>query len=983
MRIMRVLFSVTLGLVGTAALCASATADGFQMDKMETDDLRLLYFDPPQTYLTPHVGRSFHNSMEFQKEIFEWTPWDKTTLLLKDFMDYGNAAARSSPNNAMVIDVAPLSRTFETFTASERIYALMNHELVHVATMDVWNKSDDRWRRFFFGKPMPEADHPESILYNYLATPRNRVPRWYLEGSAVFLETWMGGGIGRAQGAWDEMVFRSMVRDEAHFYDALGLVSEGTAVDFQVGVNAYLYGTRFMSYMALTRSPEQVIEWLKRGEGSKRYYSSQFKKVFGQSLSSAWDDWIKWEHDFQRENLKAVKQFPITPSEPLTDRALGSISRAFVDPANGDIIGAFRYPGVVAHLGILSVGDGSIRRLSDIKGPMLYRVTSLAHDPSTNRVWFTADNYNYRDIMETDLVTGKTRMLIKDARIGDITFNRADKTLWGIRHLNGLATLVRLTGTFETWNQVHTFAYGEVAYDLDISPDGKLISMSMGEISGKQTLRVYRTEDFLAGTPEELIRFEPGTAVPEGFVFSPDNKYLFGSSYYTGVSNIYRIDVATGDWEAVSNAETGFFRPIPREDGSLIVFEYTGQGFRPVTIDPVPLEDASAVKFLGNEVIKAHPSLEAWAVGSPKDVPFEEMITDRAKYRPFREIRLGSAYPVVEGYQGYGAYGWHFNFEDPMQFHRLKITASYTPDEAVPSDERFHASVEYRGIGWYARYWHNDADFYDLFGPTEKSRKGDAFMAGYEKAIIYDKPRELTFKTDVAHYTGLNALPGNQNVQVGASDITTADVSLHYTHTKKSLGSVDHEKGFRWTVAAGGADAFDETVGQLNAGLDFGFALPWRHSSLWLYNSGGVSTGSTTNPLTNYYFGGFGNNFVDDGDEKRYRESAAMPGFEIDEISAGDYLKATLEWNLPPVRFRKVGTPALYLGWMRPALFGGGLIAEPGNLSERTLLNAGAQLDFHFTLAHGLPMILSVGYAAGFEDGDKLGEEVMISLKIL
>ena len=91
-----------------------------------------------------------------------------------------------------------------------------------------------------------DEDHPETILYSYLVTPRVSVPRWYLEGSAVFMETWMSGGLGRAQGAYDEMVFRSMVRDEAHFYSPLGLVSEGTHVDFQVGVNAYLYGTRFI-----------------------------------------------------------------------------------------------------------------------------------------------------------------------------------------------------------------------------------------------------------------------------------------------------------------------------------------------------------------------------------------------------------------------------------------------------------------------------------------------------------------------------------------------------------------------------------------------------------------------------------------------------------------------------------------------------------------------------------------------------------------
>ena len=63
---------------------------------LETENLRLLYFDPSETYLTPYVGRSFENALAFQRRIFDWEPWDQVTLLLKDFGDYGNAAARSS-----------------------------------------------------------------------------------------------------------------------------------------------------------------------------------------------------------------------------------------------------------------------------------------------------------------------------------------------------------------------------------------------------------------------------------------------------------------------------------------------------------------------------------------------------------------------------------------------------------------------------------------------------------------------------------------------------------------------------------------------------------------------------------------------------------------------------------------------------------------------------------------------------------------------
>jgi hypothetical protein len=155
-------------LLATLLACvlpSQVAADPFVLDVLETDDLRLLYFDPLQTYLVPHVARSFHNSLEFQRHILNWTPWEKTTVMLTDFSDYSNASAGVVPNNSIGMDVAPLSRIFETFSASERVYMMMNHELVHVATMDGWNEQDKWWRQVFLGKPIPEQVHPESILY--------------------------------------------------------------------------------------------------------------------------------------------------------------------------------------------------------------------------------------------------------------------------------------------------------------------------------------------------------------------------------------------------------------------------------------------------------------------------------------------------------------------------------------------------------------------------------------------------------------------------------------------------------------------------------------------------------------------------------------------------------------------------------------------------------------------------------------------------
>jgi hypothetical protein len=952
------------------------------LSQIQTEHMRLLYFDPAETYLVPYVARNFENALPLQEQIFGWRPWEPVNILLKDFGDYGNASARASPNNAVLLDIAPVSIAYETFSPGERFFTLNNHEVTHVALMDVWNERDAFWRRFFAGKPTPVQEHPESILYNYLTTPRVHVPRWYHEGSAVFMETWMAGGFGRAQGAYDEMVFRAMVRDDAHFYTPVGLDSEGIFIDFQVGANDYLYGTRFFSYLANTYSPEQVIQWLRRDPDSEAYYSSQFRHVFGRRLDDVWNDWIAWEHTFQQANLAAINAYPLTQTTPLAPRALGSVSRSFIDPRTGNLIGGFRYPGVIPHIGVLERGTGDIHRLTDIKGSMLYRVTALAYDPSTNTAWYTADNYAYRDIMQLDVATGHERMLLRDARIGDLVFNPQDRSLWGLRHLNGFVTLVRIPEPYTGWNQVLTFPFGRVPFDLDISPDGTMLSASVGEVDGAQSVQVFRISDLLAGGAEPMERFDLGASTPEGFVFSPDGRYLYGSAYYTGVSNIFRYELGTHDLQAVSNAATGFFRPIPQADGSLVVYEYTGQGFRPTIIQPTPVNDLGTVRFLGAEVAANHPIVTTWGAGSPARVPLDQMITDRSHYVPREEMRLGAMYPVVEGYRGQAAYGYHVQFEDPLQFNQLQATLSYSPDSDF-EDQDWHVNVAYHTLNWRFEFRHNGADFYDLFGPTERSRAGDMAGVGYRHSFIYDPPRQLDFDVELDYYTGLDTLPDAQEVATTFSELTSFAASLVYKNQTASLGAVDHERGWGWNLNVGADNANGETFPSVRGGVDIGVPLPIPNSSVWLYTSAGAIGGDESSPLGSFYLGAFGNNYIDDRAIKRYREYESLPGFDINEIDARSFARVIGEINLPPLRFEGWGVPTIYLSSMRTGIFVGELLAEPAVGDERSLQTVGIQTDWNFTIAHRLPMVLSLGYAEGFEDGERSGSEALISLKIM
>jgi hypothetical protein len=955
-----------------------------QLATVETPQVRLVYFDGSGTYLVPHTARAFLNALQFEARLFGFEPSEPISVLLADFSDAGNAAAGAVPRNVMAIQVAPLNFAFETIAANERMTTLMNHELVHVITMDQAAGADRAFRRVFRGKVAPVSEHPESILYWYLTAPRVAAPRWFHEGIAVFVDTWMAGGLGRAQGGYDEMVFRAMVRDGVPFYDPLGLVAEGTKVDFQVQANSYLYGTRFMTWLARRYSPEKLIEWVSRGEGSRAYYASQFARVFGMPLEEGWQAWIEDERAFQQANLEAIRRYPLTPYSDVTARPLGSVSRAFVDAGAGAIYAGVNYPGAVSNIARISLKTGAVERLVDIKGPLIYTVTSLAWNPADRHLYYTTDNGAHRDLVRLDPATGRTAVLQKDLRAGDLAYNAADRSLWGIRHLNGLASLIRIAPPYTDWERVLTWPYGTVMYDLDVSPDGTRISASFGEISGRQDVRVFETAALRAGSTTPLARFDFDTAVPNGFVFSPDGRYLYGSSYYTGVSNIFRYDLEARKLDALTNTDTGFFRPVPLGENRLLAFRYTGRGFVPALIDPAPLDDVSAITFFGERLISERPVLKAWMLESPAKVPYDTVEKTTGVYGLGGRLRPESIYPIVEGYKGTASLGAALNFSDPLLLNRLRVTAGWSPGGSLPAAERIHLSAAYERYDWRAQASLNDADFYDLFGPTKAGRKGYAALLGHRHALVYDEPRRLELDLSGRIAGNLDRLPEYQNVQVDVRTLVTLRAALGYSYVRNSLGHVDDETGRKWSLELRSDIVEQEIVPRLHGTFDHGVGLSPGHSSVWLRTAAGYSPRPSTHPFASFYFGGFGNNYVDRGDEKRYRQVESFPGAELNAIPGRTFAKAMLEWNLPPWRFSRLGTPGLHATWLRPAVFLAGLATNVGEETRRAAaVSAGAQVDVRFTVLSNLDMTLSAGAAVAFEDGERPRREAMFSLKVL
>jgi len=955
-----------------------------QFNKIETPNQRLIYYGEASSYMVKYVGRCVENAFRFYSNLYNYKPSEKVSVIMHDLNDYGNAGASTIPRNFIMIAIAPSNFVYETAPANERINTTMNHEFAHIATLDEANSTDKFYRSLFFGKVAEASENPLTILYSYLTTPRRASPRWYREGIAVYLETWMAGGIGRALGGYDEMVFRTLVNEDANIYDLVGLESEGTQTDFQVEVNAYLYGTRFMSYLSLKYGSESLIKWTSRLEGSSAYFATQFQDIYGLSLSDAWLEWIDWEKKFQRKNLKIINKYPVTPYRNITSNIIGSLSRPYYDPENNKFYAAVNYPGQTAYIAAIDLDSGTIDKIVDIKGPALYFVSSLAYDPNNKKIFYTSDNNDWRDLLEVDLNTGNSKVLMKDVRTGELTYNHADNSLWGIRHFNGIATIVRIPFPYTEWNQVYSLPYGKTMYDIDISHDGKMITGAMAEVNGNQLLIKSDTDSLINGVIKFDTLFNFENSLPANFTFSNDDKYLYGSSYYSGVSNIYKYSISDKDMSILSNSETGFFRPIPISADSLITFRYTSQGFSPIMIGNKSVENVAAIHFLGQEIVDTDPIVKSWVAPPPSSVNIDSLIIDSGEYNAFAHIGLSSAYPIVEGYKDYVSYGMRFNLSDPVGFQNFNVSVSYSPNNLLPENEKYHLSFEYSHFEWEATATLNYAAFYDLFGPTKSSRKGYSLGIKYQDYIIYDTPEVMDYNVYANYYGNLERLPDYQNVLTAFDRFFNAGFTFNYQDLRASLGAVDYEKGYKLRINSNNNYAKDTLYPQIHTNFDYGFALPINHSSIWLRSSAGYSYGDKNEPLANFYFGGFGNNYVDDLHEKRYREYFSFPGVELNNIGGTNYGKLMIEWNLPPLRFSNLGFSSFYLNFARTSLFSTVITTNIDSKDfRRSLANVGAQVDFKFIMFFHLKMTFSVGYAMAFEKYQKTSDEIMFSLKIL
>ncbi len=979
-KIVKYLLSITI------VFFSSSIASGQRINQFKTDDFELVYFGKRYSYLVPYVASAYENAITFHEKLWDYNNVH-SNIVLNDFSDYGHGGAISMPINQIYIGVEPYNFAFSIIPSYERLQWLFNHELTHVVMGDKPNKQDEFWRKVFLGKIRTTEKAPISAFWSYLTVPRWYAPRWYHEGIACFMETWMSGGLGRAMGNYDEMYFRSIVSENLPIYSVVGLETEGTTIDFQVGANSYLYGTRFVTYLANKYGVEKVKSFYSRSDDSKSFYASQFKKTFNETIRKEWNNWISFENNFQKKNIDQVKEYPLTIFDPVTKEPLGNVSRLYFNNSSQKIYAAINHPGKSSQIAEIDKNTGTIRKICTLDSPQLYYSTHLTYNQQDKKLYITEQNQNYRNLVEIDIKTGKKKVLIKFTRAGDLTFNPTDKSIWAVKHDNGYAILVKIPFPYDKVIPMYTADFGKSLFDLDISHDGKKILSSLSGIKGEQSLILFDKENLENGRKDFITIKELEDNTLTQFTFSLDDKYLIGTSYYTGVSNIWRIEIESGNFELLSNTETGFFSPVQINNDSLLVLKFLRDGMQPGIIPINVINDANSIEYLGNQVHQKNPILEEWALQAASKINIDSIKKFEGEYNILKEMKLANAYPDIAGYKKTIAIGYHFNFRDPIGLSDLDIFLGCSPWSNYEDKQKIHAKLDWKYRLWKLSASYNKTDFYDLFGPTMRSRAGYSVGMSYDRSYNLKSPLKYNYHLSVATFGGLEVLPQYQNVDIDSmiTSFQYADASYEINKTRKTLGGVNHESGYKWKISTSTFFAQNKFYPEIISEQSFGFNIPYvRNTSFWIRNSIGQAFGDQNSSMSKFYFGGFRNNYIDWQEAEQYRKVSAFPGAEIDEIPASSFIKTMGELNLKPIRLENVGATWVYPTFIKTSIFGTHLITDFYNSNKtRNIFNAGIQIDMQVIMFSYFKTTWSAGYAAKFEKGIPNKGQFMLSLKLL
>lgn len=534
---------------------------------------------------------------------------DPVDVVLIDTVDTANGSARTIPYNLITVyTMAPESDSTLSDT-DDWLRNLFVHEYTHIL-----HTNDTSGISAIIN----------AVLGKKLA-PNHALPRWYLEGLAIYNETAFTEG-GRLRNSAYRMYLRMDALD-GRFRGPENL--GGYPIEWPAATGWYLYGSDFMNYVARIHGPQRWIEFNRSigGALSPLAVNQTSTEIFGLDLLALWGRYSAASHGQFTAQAVAVAAAGETPVSLLTTGAhLNGYPRCQGPHALGFVRDDGRSERQIVRHDLVSGRTEPVMRV--------YGNGSFDWSPDGRFLVYTETSryrhyYAYNDLYLLDTRTGSTRRLTVGARAREPAFSPDGRQVaYVAANQEGGVDLMELSLDTGQVSMLLAATDGQLASTPVYSPDGRMVAVSLWQPGwGRDLYLVHRTTG-------ELERLTEDRAQDLSPSYTPDGQGLLFASDRTGIYNIYRLDLPSRQVTQLTNVMGGLFSPQQcATGGPIFVRSYGSQGYDIGVIDRI------------------HPRAAPPSYDRPQqeypDLPPEQVVVSERTYNPYVTLYPRSWSPII------------------------------------------------------------------------------------------------------------------------------------------------------------------------------------------------------------------------------------------------------------------------------------------------------------------------------------------------
>jgi len=966
-----------------ALLCAFAARAGNDPDRR--------WF----TIVTPHFAVHSHDGGDaFAREVADyleeartvvgellgWYPGVRVHVIAADDFDAANGFASVLPYPAITVWAWPPPPDSELGNYTNWLKLLVMHEYTHIVHLDQ-------------SGGVPEGFN---TVFGRIWKPNNALPRWATEGLAVWVESQPGVDSGRVGSSNTEMFFRTSA-----LANRLPELSDLTGSPFEQPRAAawYFYGGEIYQQIADHAGPEAIRQFVAAyGSWAPPYALNLIaRETTGKTL-------VDWFADVRAD---------ITARAHATDRRVraaglreGERIRGPLEvlelprftPNGKDLVwiesNGYQQTAIVTApaptLPALLGGPASLLPLAEPTRMLRCEGGCGRFMPTrdgTRLVLGTSRDYRYSSyysrlavvpLSPGEALARKTPRLLADSlRAYDPAPAADGRSVWAVRTRWSVPSLARFD--LET---------GELKQALELPPalmrpgshprvdrpvataDGRALFVSLHADGNRDLYRI----DLASGTFEALTR---GAADELDPYLSADERWLFYSSDRDGVANIYALELASNVVRQVTNVLGGASNPALSPDGRLLVYRaWTVDGpalyalaFAPEALPIVP-GDGTAPRL--------------------REAP-TSTVKGRVPYHPLPTMLPRNWLPsFTAGSSGLATLGLSVEALDPTNRLGLLLSADW---DLARDDWTAYASFTLRTgfpdvslqLGRYS--WDRTSFVGDLSEPyREEVVYSGASIALPVPDVFAGLTWGLGLNADLARGLEVGALehtPDETMAVIPKERVRTSlnmfasfsDVRQHPLAIALSEGlSASFNLGFREPALGGDASAFTFTfVSRAHIPLGGDGA----NGHVLSFRLGGGLAGGDPTARSVFSLGGVPRqDLLSDLLNQTSAGAVWLRGFEESAFQGTRFGMLTGEWRFPLARVRGgLGTLPVFFEDLSAAVFSDiGGASFDSDLANDIVAGVGLELRFRMELWFAALYDFRLGYAHGF--GDNGGDHV-------